>query len=220
MRFTEGLRNHAVHHAIGWYQFANAVLGAAIPNGSLYVVTGFDKSSVWGLSSWSKMGGSGSVLLKFSALGASAGGSLGYRWENHHSITPRTGGDDSGNEHRNQCVFLRGFRITVRSEILSKLLGLKATTTDVPEAKLRKSFFAGNRGIPYAHQSVARLHSPNSLESTGGMNDSLQEMFDNPVEVEDISGRAEVCRRLSGPLPDLSRHIAIPPLDDDQQLYA
>ncbi|EEB99858.1 hypothetical protein MPER_00355, partial [Moniliophthora perniciosa FA553] len=40
-------RAYARKHAFDWYQFVNGELGREAENGSLYLVTGFDKSDAW-----------------------------------------------------------------------------------------------------------------------------------------------------------------------------
>ncbi|KZP12588.1 hypothetical protein FIBSPDRAFT_681498, partial [Athelia psychrophila] len=41
------IRRYSIDHAPSWYEFINGKLHRAAPNGSLYVVTGCDKSTSW-----------------------------------------------------------------------------------------------------------------------------------------------------------------------------
>ncbi|KZP15418.1 hypothetical protein FIBSPDRAFT_750151, partial [Athelia psychrophila] len=44
------IRAYSIENAPSWYTFINGTLGREAPNGSLYVVTGCDKSATWGIA--------------------------------------------------------------------------------------------------------------------------------------------------------------------------
>ena len=122
---------YAARNATAWYQFANGPdLCRQIGNGSLYLITGCDKSPAWGVASYSQPFGVPELSLKFMATVEGEDGSspLAYSWENYSSAIVRTGRQQNqvGPESTfNQCVFIRGLRISVRPQLLRKLLGNK-----------------------------------------------------------------------------------------------
>ncbi|KAJ7592792.1 hypothetical protein C8J56DRAFT_482928 [Mycena floridula] len=110
-------------HGMAWLHYATEVRGRMIPDDSLYLVTGCDKTRSWGVAAFSDISRSGGVDLKLLAAGASGvGGSVAYSWHKPNSVAARSGphSSDSGFSMSNQCVFLRGFRITGRRRIFSK----------------------------------------------------------------------------------------------------
>ena len=107
-------RRHAIENAIRWYEFVNGTLGREVPNGSLYLVTGCDKSTTWGIASVAGATQANTLSLRFTAaqlLQASA--EYTYSWETYCPATVRIG--PSGlSPLQNQCIFLRGFKLTLR----------------------------------------------------------------------------------------------------------
>ncbi|KZP08203.1 hypothetical protein FIBSPDRAFT_686005, partial [Athelia psychrophila] len=61
------LRSYAIQNGVAWYNFINGELGLEAPNGSLYLVTGSDKATTWGLAAVSNGSLNSSVVLRFSA---------------------------------------------------------------------------------------------------------------------------------------------------------
>jgi hypothetical protein len=108
-------RRHALKHTIHWYEFVNGVLGREAPNGSLYLVTGCDKSTTWGAASVSCVSETNSLSLKFTAAQlAEAHAAYTYSWETYCPATVRTGPQAGNSELRqNQSPFLRGFKLRV-----------------------------------------------------------------------------------------------------------
>jgi hypothetical protein len=159
---------YAAHHAISWYKFVNGPdLDRRAENGSLYLVTGCDKCPAWGVASYCHpFGGTQAEdSLKFMAVGQGEDGtSLAYTWENYSTAAVRTGRCEVGaaidsessepaNPSFNQCVFIRGLRISVRPGLLRVLLGNRVkveegfnslskggTTSNLPESARDSSF--------------------------------------------------------------------------------
>ncbi|KIM91599.1 hypothetical protein PILCRDRAFT_57789 [Piloderma croceum F 1598] len=107
-------RGHAIENAIRWYEFVNGNLGREAPNGSLYLVTGCDKSTTWGIASVAGATQVNGPSLRFTAAQPhQAGAEYTHSWETHCPATVRIG--PSGlSPLQNQCVFLRGFKLTLR----------------------------------------------------------------------------------------------------------
>jgi hypothetical protein len=109
-------RRQALKNTILWYEFVNGVLGREAPNGSLYLVTGCDKSTTWGVASVSCTSDTSSLSLKFTAAQlVEASAAYTYSWETYCPATVRTGPEPCGDSDllQNQCIFLRGFKLMV-----------------------------------------------------------------------------------------------------------
>ncbi|KAK0215856.1 hypothetical protein EDD85DRAFT_443906 [Armillaria nabsnona] len=119
-------RSYAARNAHAWYQFANIVYGREAVNGSLYLVTGCDKVCSWGAASFFNPADTRSFSLKFLVGGVAEGNiKLGYSWKSASSADVRAYPDgESGyfvdSLRPNQCVFLRGFGISIRINTFSQ----------------------------------------------------------------------------------------------------
>jgi hypothetical protein len=119
------LRDHALLHAYSWYRHVNVTLRRMAPTGSLYVVTGCDKAITWGVASFSSsLSGSGISFKVSAAQVTELGASYECSWERHSPAMVRVGPDFySGGQQqpRNQCVFIRGFKISIQEGLRAKL---------------------------------------------------------------------------------------------------
>ncbi|KAF9463631.1 hypothetical protein BDZ94DRAFT_593306 [Collybia nuda] len=147
---AELFRDTALHSAKNWYKFANVTLRRGVHNGALYLVTGFDKSRSWMVGSFSDASSDSraSLTLDVACFGG-ARVSYSYAWETSSPAVFRTGPTqsvvdscDALSPHRtailrddeifhadapggqNQCVFLRGYRIMLRTNPVSSMLGI------------------------------------------------------------------------------------------------
>ncbi|KAI9572500.1 hypothetical protein HD554DRAFT_1547223 [Boletus coccyginus] len=104
----------ASRHAATWYHFAEENLGRIISHDSIYVITGFHKARSWGLAGYQNEQGNGDFSAQFT-IGAREG-AAGYSWETTQSMDWRVGPFD-GLGIPNQSVFIRGFKIALRSTV-------------------------------------------------------------------------------------------------------
>jgi len=126
LRNLAKFRRHALKHTASWYEFVNGTLGREAPNGSLYLVTGCDKSTTWGIASVSCASETNALSLKFTvAQIAEASATYTYSWETYCPATVRTGPEPCENtdQPQNQCVFLRGFKLAVREGAMAAFKG-------------------------------------------------------------------------------------------------
>ncbi|KAE9390140.1 hypothetical protein BT96DRAFT_946371 [Gymnopus androsaceus JB14] len=105
---------HAAEHAQPWYDYVNGLrqLSRGVENGSIYLVTGYDKARVWGMASFKDA--QGPVRLDFvSRMSYNAGGPPEFWFQKCHFASAF---NDADNEFQNQsgCVFLRGVKIAIR----------------------------------------------------------------------------------------------------------
>jgi hypothetical protein len=101
-----------LENAPTWYHHVNNGQGFDIGLNSLYLITGCDKAEAWALAAHSDTNGETSISLNLSVPSVVQGGaSYSYRWEKHQSVQGRVSSNTLG--VKNQCVFARGFRISV-----------------------------------------------------------------------------------------------------------
>ncbi|KAJ7661321.1 hypothetical protein DFH06DRAFT_988381 [Mycena polygramma] len=123
LRRLQVFRDYALKHAHAWYAFVNGHLGRMVGSGELYLVTGVDKSSSWSVAAIENVAEGCELSLKLKAAQAASGSaSCAWEWECTSSFA------NSGPRRRpeeeawtdNQTVFLRGFKVALRSTPLKK----------------------------------------------------------------------------------------------------
>ena len=119
-------QKHAGCHAISWYKYMFDE-GLDVSNGSLYFVTECIKSAHWGIAVF-YANPIPDDHLRFIVEEGSC------RWEKRGKVESRIGPNPkdiipSDDEEPNQCVFLRGYKIILRSDVWDKLKGTMAVTT-------------------------------------------------------------------------------------------
>ncbi|KAK0194414.1 hypothetical protein F5146DRAFT_977798 [Armillaria mellea] len=149
------IKEYATTNGAAWYNYVNGpqYLGREAPNGSLYVVTGCDKTDSWGTAAVSKPSHSRSVCLSFTA-GGMAGGDIraSHTWSAGFSADTRVYPLPSTNypypvDRENQCIFARGFTISL-SDGLFKSNG-KTVLKDISGSLKDKIPSFDNRACPH-----------------------------------------------------------------------
>ncbi|KII91510.1 hypothetical protein PLICRDRAFT_38277 [Plicaturopsis crispa FD-325 SS-3] len=195
-------REYAQRNAVSWYRYARGELGRDAPPGSLYLITGCDKTDTWATASFSDAARSSSAFINFKTIGAAEGSaSLNYQWEVQNGETTRM---SIPNALQNQCVFLRGFKVTVREGLLGKLSWDRAKVAPIPGDP-------GGHGHHGSHGSPPRQRHPSN---TAG---SQAEMHAGP-------STQQLSEQLSGfagdSAPDYREDDAvIEMLPDDSEVY-
>ncbi|KAJ7469872.1 hypothetical protein B0H11DRAFT_1392313 [Mycena galericulata] len=120
LRPLQVFKDYALKHARNWYAFVNGRLGWMVEAGDLYLITGVDKSSTWSVLAMENRSEDLHLSLKLKAAQlASAGGSCRWEWENNSSFANsgprREPGFTEEQPKKDQTVFLRGFKVAVRS---------------------------------------------------------------------------------------------------------
>ena len=113
-------RDYALTHAERWYQYANGPCGREVGNGELHMVTGCDKTTAWGIATYSylqsKRPEGSATLLSFEAVGNERHGLQPYAWDYKGSVEAKVGPEEDelmdlwiqGSAlPRNQCTFIR-----------------------------------------------------------------------------------------------------------------
>lgn len=178
-RGLKELRSYAMRNGESWYEFVNDILGLEAPNGSLYLVTGCDKSTTWGLAAVSHGSSSNSIALRFTAAqSVQARASYTFSWETHCPAFVRTGPDlgDDDSLPQNQCLFVRGLKIRVRDNAVARQVkgAVKVSSTqdmkagDISSVKRSNSF----PGTSSSSSSRPSSKGSNSSRNGGGQQDS------------------------------------------------
>ncbi|KAK7030239.1 hypothetical protein VNI00_014256 [Paramarasmius palmivorus] len=125
----KAFREYAQANAVSWYYFVNNTLGRDAENGSIYLVTGFDKSDAWENAVFDSSQSSRSCSLLFESVGIASGRmKLSQSSIYQSSVTSRASAADA---QYNQALFIRGFRISLRSGLSVRILGeVKVASTD------------------------------------------------------------------------------------------
>jgi hypothetical protein len=131
------LGQYIATHAEYWYKFINGPRGREAQNGDLRVVVGCDKTTSWGMATFSNssLSREAKFRLKFSVLGkqqSQRNAGSKYIWE--HSgvasaevrIGPGRGeneelGETISNRLRNQCLFLRTLNVTLSEKVWEEI---------------------------------------------------------------------------------------------------
>lgn len=116
-------QQHAADNARIWYEHLNRSLGRRVKNGALYLITGADKCSSWGVASFAESSASQGFSLKFYVPGTSAGASATSTWITSQGVQHRSGVVPSDSE-TSQCIFARGFVIAARHTLWTRLFEL------------------------------------------------------------------------------------------------
>ncbi|KAK7024378.1 hypothetical protein VNI00_016319 [Paramarasmius palmivorus] len=125
----KAFREYAQANAASWYYFVNNTLGRDAENGSIYLVTGVDKSDAWENAIFDSSQSSQSCSLLFESVGIASGRmKLSQSSIYQSSVTSRA---SAANAQYNQALFIRGFRISLRSGLSVRILGeVKVASTD------------------------------------------------------------------------------------------
>lgn len=115
-------QDHALRYGQSWYRYARDVRRRICPNGCLYLVTGADKARSWGLTSFSMTSDMCMVSVNLGIADTS-------RWE-YSGCAFRQSNDTCPPGNENQCVFLRGFMISVRGILDALLTGQEVLVED------------------------------------------------------------------------------------------
>ncbi|KAK0453008.1 uncharacterized protein EV420DRAFT_635871 [Desarmillaria tabescens] len=125
------LHKYAKKYAQYWYQYLNGEQGREMRNGSLYLVTGCDKSHSWEAVCFHPPTHS-SVSSPFSIVGAAeVGGTISHEWMFQTGPSRRNHRKDTMDP--NQAIFLRGYSISVPEKPMIQEQLLKDKTTGAVE---------------------------------------------------------------------------------------
>jgi hypothetical protein len=189
----------ATQNGVDWYNFAEQQLGRIISNDSLYLITGCYKSHSWSVAAFheaSSQTGATEFPAQFKAGQARQGNiSAACTWETTRALHWRVGplGDWSGIP--NQAVFISGFKIAIRDNILGRKR--VEVEVDAPPTRLKPTkLYNSGKGRSRAGNLWSRLVSKSGGERGAGEQAEADTSDDPgagaPDDSMDVGGRVTV----------------------------
>ncbi|KAJ6562016.1 hypothetical protein B0H19DRAFT_91533 [Mycena capillaripes] len=178
----ETVREHVATHAEKWYKYINSTRGRGLANGSLYLVTGWEKAKSWGMASFHGVGGE--FQLAFQPTIAT-NSTFQYRWSGVHGCrnpaqTKSYYPSSISNRPLNQTTFIHGLSISLGTGIWGKLFA-SVEIREIVESRLGSpngNLTSYPRGSSLFSWSLGFL---GGVETTGGKQHAQQ------VTLSDIS---------------------------------
>ncbi|ESK91062.1 hypothetical protein Moror_1157 [Moniliophthora roreri MCA 2997] len=130
--------NYAARNAISWYNHINGRLGCRLGGNSLMVITGVDKATAWGVASFTGATPN-TVFLEFTPDSRTCT-SYWFRQASYaaaHAGPTRSSVAGQANA-RNQCIFVRGIRVSVQPRFLPSYGDRSASGLVVKTQKVQK----------------------------------------------------------------------------------
>ncbi|KAF7366787.1 hypothetical protein MSAN_00937000 [Mycena sanguinolenta] len=152
LKNLKNVRDYAARHAETWYEYANGTRGRELVNGSLYLVTGWEKAESWGMASFRDTSLE-NELFKLSFKPTQDAPIYEYRWNRVHCHRKQA---DSKGTPLNQTTFIHAFAISVCEGIWSKLFGIKVCQ---PVDSSTLATLSGRSFVPHGSQSSSTLWS-------------------------------------------------------------
>ncbi|KAJ7745681.1 hypothetical protein B0H16DRAFT_970495 [Mycena metata] len=123
---VEHVRQYAACNAESWYKYINETRGRALTNGSLYLITGCEKSRSGGMASFQNLTPGADFQLSFRPT-TGADSSYKYRFTRGTPAHTKHFDGSGQNDQRplNQTTFLHGFSISLGEGIWGRLFGVK-----------------------------------------------------------------------------------------------
>ena len=171
-------REYASLHAESWYQYANGPCGRDIGNGELHLVTGCDKTTSWGIATYSHLQSScpedNVSLLRFNPVGNARQGRDSsyrtYKWDYEGAAEAKSGpeedelmnlGVNGSVPPRNQCTFIRSLTPAIGVDVWERLeLKVASEVKDQASVRSPKSHFPSVSGAISALSSTLSPTSP------------------------------------------------------------
>ncbi|KAF8550276.1 hypothetical protein OG21DRAFT_1419985 [Imleria badia] len=122
LRSKEKFRTIAMERALEWYEIARNRYGENMSACSLYLITGFYKARSWSLASFNDPASLELVNPRSIKVGRQesieGGSTTGRYWECTFPVDYRDGPGSNHNGSVNQTVYISGFKIAVREDVL------------------------------------------------------------------------------------------------------
>ena len=175
----------ASRHAETWYHFAEENLGRIISHDSIYVITGFHKAPSWGLAGYHNEQGNSDFSAQFIVGGREAGNlAAGYTWETTRSMDWRVGPFD-GLGIANQSVFIRGFKIALRSDVQGVPQRWVSFQPSHPSGRFNRRTSSGDSWLSNVWKGISK--------TIGVSNEGVEQSVE-PRSREDVGVRIEIQR--------------------------
>jgi hypothetical protein len=122
-------REYAAANVANWYRFVNGPRGREAKNGDVHLVTGFDKTSSWGIATFANQTQHNTCRLKFGPLKGDSAST--YTWSESYGVSDVRAGPDSDDidelriigcdppdvQFENQCLFVRTWNVKLADDV-------------------------------------------------------------------------------------------------------
>jgi len=110
---------HIGTHAESWYSYANGpCMGRRVANGDLCLVIGCDKTTSWGIATFSNSMEQTKSQLQFHPVISSDNAGRHYTWEHSGTAHSPRVSPEGGKSSRNQCLFVRYLNFKLHKSVL------------------------------------------------------------------------------------------------------
>lgn len=199
----EALRRYACQNARSWYRYINGPRGRGAENGSIYLVTGCEKTESWGMAAYLDVIKPDEFRMSFGETG------LSYDWIETGQGQAKSGYatlepvDGALGVPRNQCMFIHGFKIALGQGVWGKLFNT-AEISSIEDGPREIRNPAGSF-VPFRNQSS--WFSPSRAFSTWGRTVSNSQAAEDLTVVSTQSDPDEFLNRAVSisVFPDLQR---------------
>jgi hypothetical protein len=170
--YRQNLEEYIRRHAVHWYEHVYGTIGLEAAAGPLYLVTGYDKSDNWCLGSYSNAVSGTGMSLAFAPTDVAISGTVLFFSHVAGNIDTRI--HQPREENRaNQCVFIRGYKLTLCTNLMEKIFGGRVRVSHiVPLKSGNGDKFIGARGTTRLGRWVSWL--------VGGNGGRIQSQHDEP----------------------------------------
>ncbi|KAJ6517568.1 hypothetical protein DFH09DRAFT_234543 [Mycena vulgaris] len=179
----ESVRRYAAKHAESWYNYVNGTRGRGLVNGSLYLVTGCEKTKSWGMASFHDVADQNEFELAFKPS-ADADSGHKYRWQRgtparyKHADPPPVDGTPL-----NQTTFIHAFTISLGEGIWGKVFG-EVEICQLVDSQLARS---APGFVPYSSQRSTSLWSLSLFGGSAGAGGNGRNNVHGNVVISDVA---------------------------------
>ncbi|KAF5337698.1 hypothetical protein D9758_017347 [Tetrapyrgos nigripes] len=197
------IRDYTINNGESWYRFVNDQVRMDARNGSLYVITGFDRTSCYQNLAFDSSSRNISISFKFSCPPLPNGdfGSLSFTSSSLPKHEHSPGGSNRGHSLPNLSPFIRGYKIMIRKNLTRYIKPSTVKIMDLANADSGALLYKG---------SIPSLSSSGSASTSSSLNSSTSAVYSSaPPSTPSTSGSSSRSSRDSdsqspGALLDLS----------------
>ncbi|KAJ7649898.1 hypothetical protein FB45DRAFT_731891 [Roridomyces roridus] len=180
------VRQYVVENAENWYRYVNGTRGRELKNGSLYLVTGWEKCKSWGMASFHDIVMPRNELQLTFRPSADMSSGYQYRWQTCPARHKHADPSPVGRDCLNQTVFIRGFSISLGETFWQKFFR-GTSMRSITDAQLPNSH---GSFVPFGFQGSALSWALN-FGGSGGAGGRMHTESDEVI-LSDLSAASEV----------------------------
>ncbi|THU93611.1 hypothetical protein K435DRAFT_725281 [Dendrothele bispora CBS 962.96] len=175
-RRLPSVRDYAAKNAESWYRFLTDEVGMDAYNGSLYVITGYDRASRYENLSFQSSSKTASLSARVSFLPIGGDiGKLGLSYGSVSSSEHRVGASSLNHTLNNLSPFIRGFKIMLQTGLTKLKAPIKIV--DIAKADSKDVLFQGSLPSRPKSSRQTPTSSPSSSENGSSSGTSQLSLF-------------------------------------------